>query len=309
MEENKFSDGSASSYAELPVEAAYLKWTRGNASLKAIADADPGAYLGGWRAFVKSSKDNVELPFLPLPIVTRSSQDGKHEYDVYASNVVEFLPIAHRTRFELKEETVDPETGNKYHKVVAVSNQRTPGFTPYRQVFGLLFSPDTDEYAPAVLKVFTWSSFIAFDRAGQAWTKVKASAGKALVRRYGTIGKKGKPNFETYGQGHSTPIEAIGVDAPRFVDITPEMDELWEASQEWKMCERWNATGEVVEEATDKVKNEFFEYCMESGMSAEDIEQTLKDHSNNYVAALEALTLNEANAAAQNAFEADELEY
>ena len=292
---DKFSDGSSSAYAELPVPAAYLKWTRGNAALKPLAQTDPGSYLGGWRAFTKSMKDNVELPALPIPIVTRTSQDGQHEYEVYAANVIQFLPLTYRTRFELREEVVDKETGKKFNKVVATSPNRLSGYVPYRQIFGLVFAKDTNDYAPAVLKVYTWSAFIAFDRAGQAWNKIAVPKGQALVRRYGTVGKSGKPNFETFGQGHSTPIEAIGLDKPRFVDITPEMDALWEGAQAWKDCDRWNAEGEVVEEVSNSVKNEFFEYCLGNGFTDIETQQILTENSGDYVKALAAIRIDTAN--------------
>jgi len=242
---NKYSDGTQSAYAELPVDAAYLKWTRGNAALAAIAKDDPGAFYGGWRAFVKSMKDETDLPPLPIPVVTRVSQDGKHQYQVYATNVINFLPLVARTRFELRQETVNPETGRKFNKVVSVSPKRLEGYTPYRQVFGLVFAKDSNEYNPGVLKVFTWSSFIAFERAGRDWNKISVPDGMALVRRYGTLGENGAPSFEHFGQGYSTPIEAIGLNKPRFVEVTQDIDALWEGAQEWKECEVWNAVGEI----------------------------------------------------------------
>jgi hypothetical protein len=197
----KFSDGSASAFEELPVPAAYLSWTRGNAQLRPIAPQDPGAYLGGWRAFVKG-KEDVELPKLPISVVERTSEDGKHLYKVYAYNYVNFVPIQHRTRFEFRQKVKDAQTGKEYEKVVSISRERRDGYAPYRQVFGLLYSNDGKEHAPAVLKVFKWSAFITFEKAGQVWNKIQAPADKILVRRYGTIGiKEGNdtvPNFEVF---------------------------------------------------------------------------------------------------------------
>jgi hypothetical protein len=288
---NKFSDGSVSAYAELPVPAAYLTWTRGNAQLRSIAKDDPGAYLGGWRAFV-TAQDGSELPKLPLPIVERVSQDGKHPYQVYATNVLSFLPIQHRTRFELRQTVKDEQTGREYSRVTMSSPERLPGYIPYRQVFGLAFSKDSDEFAPAVIKVFKWSSFIALNRAGEAWNKVDKliPADKALIRRYGTLGKKESgavvPNFEKYGQGYSTPIEAIGLEKPRFYTITPELERLLEDSLAWKNCERWNASGKVEAEDTASAKSLFLAKCEEAGLTNVEIEQAAKEAGGNYQKAM-----------------------
>lgn len=287
---DKFSDGSSSAYVELPVPAAYLSWTRGNATLKAIAESDPGMYFGGWRAFVRSIKENVELPSLPIPRVTRTSQDGRHEYEVYATNVLNFLPVQHRTRFEMREKTVDAETGREYDKVVAVSSKRLTGYIPYRQIFGLVFADNSDEFNYGVMKVYNWSGFISLEKAGQTWNKVSVPKGQALIRRYGSVGTKdGRPKFETFGQGHSTPIEAIGLDSPRFYPVTDELNELWDAALPWKECERWNANGEVEEPVETSAKQEFLDQCIALYLTNEEIEQILAENDNNYAKALAAL--------------------
>jgi len=291
--EQKFSDGSAGAFTELPVSAAYLSWTRGNAQLRQIADKDPGAYLGGWRAFLVG-KDEIVLPSLPLPVVERTSEDGKHLYKVYAHNFVNFLPIQHRTRFELREKAKDETTGREYEKIVSVSKDRRQGYAPYRQVFGLLYSLDLKTRAPAVLKVWKWSAFITFEKAGQAWNKITIPTGKALIRRYGSVGTKEKdmivPNFEVYGQGRSTPIEAIDLKHPVFVDIDDEMNTLWDSSQEWKNCPRWNAEGKVQEEESKSaVMLEFEARCNEIRLTNIEIEQLLKENGGDYTKALAAL--------------------
>jgi hypothetical protein len=300
---NKFSDGSASAYAELPVPAAYLKWTRGNAQLRAIAKDDPGAYLGGWSAFVKSFDGETELPKLPIPIVERVSQDGKHPFQVYASNVISFLPITHRTRFELREKGKDKE-GRDIERVVAIAKERRQGYAPYRQVFGLVYAKDTDDCLPAVLKVWKWSAFITFERAGQAWNKIKpVPEGKLLIRRYGTLGvKEGdftSPKFEVYNQGQSTPIEAVGTAKPRYIDITLDLDELWTASQEWTNCPRWNAEGKVEESEEDRplsvAQKEFIIKCDEFGLTNIEIAQLMAENGNDPIQAMAALTGNAIN--------------
>jgi len=189
----------------------------------------------------------------------------------------------------------------EYDKIVATARERRQGYAPYRQVFGLLFAAGSDEYKPAVLKVFKWSAFINFERAGQKWNKVIVPEGQVLVRRYGSLGKTDKgvtvPNFEVFGQGHSTPIEAIGLDKPRFYDLTPELEALWETSLPWRKCERWNAVGKVEDEATTGVQAEFEAKCAELGFDAEMTAGYLSDYGGSYLDALSAITGDAINAA------------
>jgi len=297
---NKFSDGTSEGYAELPVEFAWLNWTRGNAKLAQIKDTDPGAYFGGWRAFVngidRSTKEEYENPKLPLPVVQRVSEDGKHPYQVYATNVIEFLPIQHRTRFELREQTTDPESGRSYNKLVATSPQRKPGYAPCRQIFGLVYNGE--EYAPAVMVINKWSAFISFEKAGQKWNKIKIPDTKVLVRRYGSVGNKDSkgnvtPNFEVFGQGRSTPIDAVGLDKPKFVELTKEMDELYEGSTAWKNCSMWNAEGEVEEEREQTDLEKFLEICDIIGLSEGEIAQIVKENAGDYHKALLAVNTDE----------------
>ncbi len=290
-----FTDGSSSGYAELPVPAAYLQWTRGNSQAQGAVKDDPALYFGGWRAFVQGH-DNTPLPTLPLPIVRRVSADGKHPYQVYATNVLTFLPIQHRTRFELRERVVDPQTGREYERTVAVSKKHGDGYAPHRQVFGLVFGQG--ESAPAVLDVKRWSSFITFERAGGQWNKISVPSGKALLRRYGTLGHVrdgvALPSFEEYKKSLSTPIEAIGLDKPIFVDITPEMIDLWERSKAWAECPRWNAEGDVEDEPplVTVAQKEYEAQCATMGLTNIEAAALLKENGGDYDRALAALTGN-----------------
>ena len=299
--ENKLGQGfSGNAYAELPVPAAFMTFIRGDAKLAAIVKDDPAAYLGGWRAFIKA-QDGSELPKLPLPIVTRTSEDGSAQYQVYARNYVSFVVIQHRTRFELRQKVKDEQTGKEYDRVVNISQTRRDGYKPYRQVFGLLYSPDGKEHAPAVLKFFNWSSFISAEKADRSWDKVMKStpapAGQILVRRFGTVGKKttvdGKemisPVFETYGQARLTPIEAVGLDKPTFVPITDEMNTLFTDSMEWKNCPKWNAEGEIDSDDTASPKSLFIKKANEMGISNIEIEQLSKEAKYDYSKALQLL--------------------
>lgn len=309
-----FSDSEGSVYAQLPVQVAYLRWTRGNAALSALAETDPGQYFGGWRARVKTS-DGEDLPPLPLPVVKRKSADGKASFEVYASNVIEFLPIKTRTRFELRETVNDPNTGAERTVVKAVAKERTPGYQPNKQVFGLLFNGE--KYLPAVIVLDKWNTFITYNKAAGKWDKVKVPAGKALIRRYGSLGRKDKetgemvPNFEEYGKSLSTPIEAVGLDKPRLIDITDEFVQLQYEAMEWADCPVWNKAGEVDHDDPERQspKSKFLDACKAMGLADYEIEQLLAENDRDYKKALEALEggmfldqqLASANAAAEDA--------
>ncbi len=256
---SKFTEGTESSYAELPIPVNYLFWKRGNGQMKHLKDTDPGAYFGGWSAMVDGEED--KLPSLPIPIVTRESDDGKASYQRYASNVINFLPIASRMRYEKREKVFDNKKQRESEKVVAVSKEYVSGvhsgYQPMKQVFGLLYSDDGKTNFPAVLKLNKWSSFLSFSKAANKWKSVKISDVQVLIRRYGTVGviEKGTtfPNFETFNDGKSTPIEAIGISTPMIIPVTPELDKLWEDAQAWAKCEKWNAQDSVIVEHVNQL--------------------------------------------------------
>lgn len=255
---SKFNEGTEKTYEELPVPVNYIYWKRGNGQLEHLKASDPGAYFGGWSAMVDGSEE--KLPELALPIVTRKSDDGKTSYQRYASNVISFLPISSRMRYELRIKSLNQKTGRDEEKITSVSREYisgvTVGYQPMKQIFGLVFSDDGNVYSPAVLKLNKWSSFLSFNKAAQVWSKVKVSDDKVLIRRYGTIGATDKggsvfPNFETFNEGKSTPIEAINTSSPLILPLTPELDKLWDDAQAWSKCERWNVAGKV--ETTESV--------------------------------------------------------
>lgn len=288
MTEQKYTDGISSGYVELPVPAAWLTWTRGDAKLAAIKESDPGAYFGGWRAFVKGREDEPN-PSLPLPIVKRVSEDGKHPYEVYATNVLNFVPIIGRMRYELRQRVKDETTGREYEKTVTVSKKRLPGYAPNLQVFSVIGSADMKQTAYGILKINKWSAFISYEKAVRTWKKAQVPAGKLLVRHAGSIGTKdGAPNFEVFGQGRSTPIEAID-GKPFYLSITPELDALFERLVPWRDDPLWNREGEVEETPAATAKNEFLQKVKELNLSNIDIEQLLKENDGDYSKALAAL--------------------
>lgn len=290
-----FSEGSNSTFVEPPVPCAYMKWIRGDAKLATLKKTDPAAFYGGWRAFLshkdKGTDAQIENPKLPLPVVQRVSDDGQHGYQVYATNVLNFLPIQFRLRYEYRKRITDQQTGRETEKVVATSKNHQPGYQPNKQLFGLVFG-ETDEYAPAILFISNWSGFISMNKAADVWKKVKWPEGKILIRRYGSIGvadSKGNsiPCFETFGQGRSTPIEAIGVDKPRFIADNPVFDKLFDDSIAWKECPRWNAEGKTEGEMESNQYLEAFDAKVkEIGLTNIEVEQLLKEAKGDYQRAL-----------------------
>ena len=68
-----YDEGSRSGYVELPVPAAWVKWSRGDAKLATLKKSDPAAFYGGWRAFLqhkeRGSDAMIDNPTLPVPVV------------------------------------------------------------------------------------------------------------------------------------------------------------------------------------------------------------------------------------------------
>lgn len=285
-----FDDGAKDAYAELPVKCNGLVWRRGDRKLSALSQSDPAQYFGGWRAFV-FNKLGEEKPKLPLPIVTREGK-GADTYQVYAAPYIDVLPIRFRLRYELKEKYKD-ESGNERTRIVAVKKKQTKGdgYTPDLQVFCLVFSRSNPEtYAPAVLYIDNWSSFISYGNAGTAWKKIKSQPNTQVVRRYGTNGEKVKdkngvekwiPKLESSNGGEFTPIEAL-IGTPRFFVINEEINTLWDGAEEWVNCPRWNAQGEMKEDAPMTPKQIFLARAAELNMSDAEIEQCLASCNGDY---------------------------
>jgi hypothetical protein len=295
-----YDEGSRSGYVELPVPAAWVKWARGDAKLASIKAQDPAAFYGGWRAFLqhkeKGTDAQIDNPKLPLPIVERVSEDGAHAYKVYVTNILNFLPLNWRLRYEFREKVKDEATGRETEKVVASSPNKQPGYQPNKQIFGLIFNAKTDDYAPAILFISTWSAFISMNKAAEQWKKIKPAEGQILIRRYGSVGVPGgaTPKFEIYGQGRSTPIDAIGTEKPRFIADSPAFDKLFDDSVAWKNCSAWNAEGKVTEEDPANGGNldliKFDQLADEAGLTNIEKAALIAENNGNYKMAIEALS-------------------
>ena len=296
-----YDEGSRSGYVELPVPAAWVKWSRGDAKLATLKKSDPAAFYGGWRAFLqhkeRGSDSMVDNPTLPLPVVERVSEDGNHSYKVYATNVLSFLPLNWRLRYEYRVKIKDEQTGRETEKVMESSPDKKPGYQPNKQIFGLVFNSKTDDYAPAILFISTWSAFISLNKASEAWKKINHNtpAGQILIRRYGSLGVNSgaTPKFEVYGQGRSTPIDAIGTEKPRFIADNPAFDKLFDDSVVWKNCPAWNAEGKVTEEDPSNGGNpaliEFDAACKEARLSNIEIANLMTEAGGDPAKALELL--------------------
>jgi hypothetical protein len=299
-----YDEGSRSGYIEPPVPAAWMRWARGDAKLATLKKSDPAAFYGGWRAFLQHKEHGsdamIDNPTLPLPVVERVSENGEHPYKVYATNVLSFVPLQWRLRYEYREKIVDEQTGRKNEKVVQTSTIKQPGYQPNKQIFGLVFNAKTDDYAPAILFISTWSAFISMNKAAEAWKKVKALEGQILVRRYGSLGLNSgaTPKFEIFGEGRSTPIDAIGTEKPRFIADNPAFDKLFDDSIAWKNCSAWNAEGKVTEEDPANGGNpaliEFDAACKEAKLTNIEIAELLSENGGDYAKALEALNFGTA---------------
>ena len=294
-----YDEGSRSGYVEPPVPSAWVKWSRGDAKLASIKKEDPAAFYGGWRSFLqhkeRGSDKMINNPSLPLPVVERVSESGEHSYKVYATNILSIIPLQWRLRYEYREKIKDEQTGRETEKVVQTSTIKLPGYQPNKQMFVLVFNAKTEEYAPAIVSITTWSAFISMNKAAEAWKKIKAPDGKILIRRYGSLGVNAgaTPKFEIYGQGRSTPIDAIGLEKPRFIADNPEFDKLFDAAEAWKNCPAWNAEGKVTEEDPANGGNqalvEFDAACKKAKLNSTDIATLLSEAGGDYSKALEML--------------------
>lgn len=297
-------EGIQGSFAELPVPAATLRWSRGDARLRVLKDTDPGLYFGGWRTRVKKfkGKDGEKNPAVPLPIVTRTDTKGSSTFDVYATNVLHFIPIRTRMRFELREKEFVERLGFDAFVVKRISLTKKDGWSPMHQIFGLVFNATTEEHAPALLWVDMWNAHISYGNAFGVWQKAVARLAtkgvNTVIRKYGSIGKLEKdtglmlPNMVEFKGGTSTPIEAIGIDNPRFYDLTEELQELQFGSLAWGEDPLWLKEGSVKGDNTivsameevlaDPFLQMFSQRAREIGLTNIEIEDLLASSKHDY---------------------------
>ena len=72
--------------------------------------------------------------------------------------------------------------------------------------------------------------------------------------------------------------------------FTDDLVQLYQESLAWKNCPRWNAEGEVKEDAgVESALQKFLKRAEELGLSSVDVEQIVAENKGDYVAALKAI--------------------
>lgn len=260
---NKYSDttlGNTAQFANLPVESFNkITWRGGDDKLSALISTDPGLYLGEFRSMVSTTatpeKPSIVFPALPWEVVTRRS--GRETYQRYSATEMLFRPITARARFVKYERSGNGEkvkNENGRYRIAATSSEfpgKGSGFDPQKEVFGIVFDKNGVQTSYACLVLDNWNAYISYNNAAAKFEAIKSPENKLVVYKIGTRGEvvngeviqKGKK----FGDATFVEMEAFDLQAPMFIEITKDFDDMWEASQEWKNCPRWNATGRVTE--------------------------------------------------------------
>lgn len=262
---NKYSDttlGNTAQFVNLPVESFNkITWRKGDDKLSMLLASDPGQYLGEFRSMVKTTgtpeKPSIIFPVLPWPVVNRRA--GRETYQRYSTTEMLFRPISARSRFVKYERDASNNRikgMNNRDKIVATSANfpgKGSGFDPHKEVFGIVFNEQGEQCTYGLLSLDSWNAYISYNNAAKAFERLTMPEGKLPIFRIGTAGEV--INGETFPKTKSmngasfTEIEALDLHKPLLFTITPQFDQMWEASQAWAKCERWNASGEVIEPA------------------------------------------------------------
>lgn len=259
---NKYSDttlGNTAQFVNLPVDSFNkITWRGGDDKLNMLLETDPGQYLGEFRSMVKTTgtpdKPSVTFPVLPWKVVTRRS--GRETYERYSTTEMLFRPIVARSRFVQYERGDDNKRikgDNNRNKIIATSREfpgKGSGYDPQKEVFGVVMNDVGEQCTFGLLSLDTWNAFISYNNAAKAFESLKMQEGKLPVYRIGTRGEviKGEtfPKTKNFNGGSFVEIEALDIHSPMLFDITQDFDTLWELSQAWAKCERWNASGTSV---------------------------------------------------------------
>lgn len=261
---NKYSDttlGNTAQFINLPVESFNkITWRGGDDKLSPLLETDPGQYLGGFRSMVKTTgtpeRPSVVFPVLPWKVVNRRS--GRETYQRYSATEMLFRPIAARSRFVKYErnsagERVKNEGGR--YKIVATSTEfpgKGSGYDPHKEVFGIVMNEQGEQCTFGLLSLDTWNAYISYNNAAKAFENVPMTENMLPIFRIGTrgemLGGEVIPKVKKFGDAAFTEIEALDLNKTKTFEVTPDFDKLWEASQAWVKCERWNASGKIVVE-------------------------------------------------------------
>lgn len=260
---NKYSDttlGNNTPFANLPVESFNkIIWRGGDEKLSALIANDPGIYLGEFRSMVSTTgtpeKPSIVFPALPWNVVTRRS--GRETYQRYSTTEMLFRPISARSRFVKYERAGDGKkikADNGRYKIIVTSSEfpgKGSGFDPQKEIFGIVLDTSGNSVTYACLVLDNWNAFISYNNSAAKFEAIKTPENKLVVYKIGTRGEvvNGEviQKSKKFGEGNFVEIEPLDLAIPMLFDITKEFDDIWEASQVWKDCVRWNATGKAVE--------------------------------------------------------------
>ena len=260
---NKYSDttlGNTAQFVNLPVESFNkITWRSGDDKLAALLNTDPGQYLGEFRSMVKTTgtpeKPSITFPVLPWNVVTRRS--GRETYQRYSATEILFRPISARSRFvkyERDSANNRVKSANGRYKIVATSATfpgKGSGYDPHKEVFGIVFNEKGEQCTYGLISLDSWNAYISYNNAAKAFERIVLGDGKLPIFRLGTAGEvvNGEtfPKIKKMNGASLVEIEALDLHSPVVFYITPEFDAMWEASQAWAKCERWNASGDIVE--------------------------------------------------------------
>lgn len=262
---NKYSDptiGNSTQYINLPVESFNkITWRAGDDKLSMLLDTDPGQYLGEFRSMVSTTatqdKPSIVFPVLPWKVVTRRA--GRDTYQRYSTTEMLFRPIAARSRFvkyERGEDSKRVKGENGRNKITATSKEfpgKGSGYDPQKEVFGYVINEKGEQCTFGLLVLDTWNAYITYNNAAKAFENAKVPEGKLPILKIGTRGEivNGEtfPKVKKLNGGSFVEIEALDLNNVATFDITPDFDEMWEVSQAWAKCERWNTNGKPTEES------------------------------------------------------------
>ncbi len=266
---SKYSDttlGNNAQFINLPVESFNkITWRGGDDKLSMLLDSDPGQYLGEFRSMVKTTgtpeRPAITFPVLPWKVMTRRS--GRDTYQRYSATEMLFRPIMARSRFvkyERGEDNKRIKNDSNRNKIIAVSREfpgKGSGYDPHKEVFGIVMNDAGEQCTFGLLSLDTWNAYISYNFAAKKFEGLKLPDNKLPIFRIGTRGEvvNGEvfPKTKNLNGGSFVEIEALDIAHVMTFDITPDFDTMWEASQAWAKCERWNASGKVEEHPAELV--------------------------------------------------------
>ena len=274
---NKFSDPTlqGESYALLPVQSFNkIMWRGGDPKLSVLLPTDPGQYLGEFRSMIdlpaSAEREAIVFPVLPWTVVKRRA--GRDTYFRYSTTEMLFRPISARLRFVLyaRDGQGNKIKENNRDVIVSVTKHfvKGSGFSPQKEVFGLVYDNAGKFATYGLLSLDGWSSYISYDRAAREFDKISTADGKLVVYRLGTRGAKDSTGetiikAKMFNGGSSVDIEPLDLATPLLMDVTQDFEDMWTKAQAWATCPRWNAektpviAGAPVVTYTDEVVPEF----------------------------------------------------